>query len=102
MIQRFVTSNPSPRYIKAVATAFKTGSYRDGVKHFGAGKRGDLAATLAAVLLDREATSTVLENDPSKGTIREPMTKIIHLMRALEYTPKPGLGEVALSYVCAA
>jgi cullin-associated NEDD8-dissociated protein 1 len=27
LIQRLVTSNPSPRYVKAVATAFATGSY---------------------------------------------------------------------------
>jgi hypothetical protein len=40
LIQRFVTSNPSPRYVKAVSTAFKTGKHND----FGAGKRGDLAA----------------------------------------------------------
>jgi len=26
-IQRLVTSNPSPRYVKAVADAFRTGSY---------------------------------------------------------------------------
>jgi hypothetical protein len=53
LIQRFVSSNPSPRYIKAVATAFKTGTYA-GAGHtttFGAGKYGDLAATIAAVLL---------------------------------------------------
>ncbi len=27
LIQRFTTSNPKPRYVKAVATAFRTGSY---------------------------------------------------------------------------
>jgi cullin-associated NEDD8-dissociated protein 1 len=36
LIQRFVTSNPSPRYVKAAATAVKTGSYRS----FGCGTRG--------------------------------------------------------------
>ena len=33
MIQRFTTSNPNPRYVKEVATAFRTGTYDD----FGSG-----------------------------------------------------------------
>ena len=94
LIQRFVTSNPSPRYVKAVSTAFKTGKHND----FGAGKRGDLVATLAAVLLDREASSAALDSDSSVDGMREPMTKLIHLMRALEFTPRRGLDEVSLAY----
>jgi hypothetical protein len=30
--------------------------------------------------------------------MREPMTKLIHLMRALEFTPRRGLDEVSLAY----
>ena len=52
-IKRFVTSNPSPRYAEVVATAFKEGEY-DGI---GSGDYGDLSATIAAVLLDRESLS---------------------------------------------
>jgi cullin-associated NEDD8-dissociated protein 1 len=81
MIQRFVTSNPSPRYVKAVATAFKTGSYGT----FGSGTRGDLAATMAAVLLDEEAQSPLVQKDPTYGRVREPVVKFLHLMRAFDF-----------------
>jgi len=80
MIQRFTTSNPKPRYVKAVATAFRTGIY-DGI---GEGKYGDLAATIAAVLLDPEARSINLDADPFKGNLREPLLKMLTLMRGME------------------
>jgi hypothetical protein len=81
LIQRLVTSNPSPRYVEAVAVAFKSGSFGS----FGTGIRGDLAATVAAVLLDDEARSAVLDNDPLVGKIREPLVKVMHMLRALNY-----------------
>ena len=84
LIQRLVTSNPSPRYIESVAIAFKTGRFAD----FGSGLRGDLAATVAAVLLDREARSSVLDHDPLSGKVREPLVKLMHMFRALEYFPE--------------
>jgi len=86
LIQRFTTSNPSPRYIAAVASAFRTGTYpRSGLAFSNA--YGDLGATVAAVLLDREATSPSLDSDPSHGVLREPVLKVTHLLRAMEYTP---------------
>lgn len=86
LIQRFVTSNPSPRYLKAVADAFRSGSYPAAGRAF-SGKYGDLGATLSAVLLDREARSTVLLADPSAGRLHEPILKVMHVMRVLEYSP---------------
>ena len=80
MIQRFTTSNPMPRYVKSVATAFRTGLY-EGI---GSGKYGDLAATIAAVLLDPEARSVNLDADPFKGNLREPLLRVMALMRAME------------------
>ena len=87
LIQRLVTSNPSPRYVHAVVRAFKTGTYLG--KTF-SGKYGDLGATMAAIMLDREARSTVLDADPSNGQLREPWLKLMHLMRAFEYQPNDG------------
>ena len=87
LIQRLVSSNPSPRYIKAVGTAFSTGSY-DGVSY--SGEYGDLAATVAAILLDREARSATLDADPTHGQLREPIVKVIHFMRALEFSSRDG------------
>lgn len=46
LIQRLVTSNPSPQYIARVASAFNDN---------GAGVRGDLKAVTRAILLDSEA-----------------------------------------------
>ena len=90
--QRFGISNPSPRYIKAIATAFKTGLYEveesDSTQSFGSGNYGDLAATFAAVLLDREARSEILDADPTHGSLKEPLLKVIGLMRSLEFRLK--------------
>jgi uncharacterized protein (DUF1800 family) len=55
MIQALVTSNPSPAYVERVALAFSTGSFVANGRSFGQRQRGDLAATVAAVLLDAEA-----------------------------------------------
>jgi len=85
-IQRFGISNPSPRYIEACSTAFKTGSYYSNGIDFGTGAYGDLAATVASIVLDREARSTSVRADVSYGSIREPLLKIISLMRSMEYS----------------
>lgn len=85
LIQRMITSNPGPRYIEVVATAFNTGRYGS----IGSGERGDLAAVSAATFLDREAQSNVLEHDPSHGGLREPLIKVIHILRALELVTPP-------------
>ena len=55
LIQRFTTSNPSPRYVSVVADAFRTGMHGG---HTYSGAYGDLGATVAAVLSDREARAT--------------------------------------------
>ena len=88
IIQRMVTSNPSPRYVHSVATAFATGSY-GGIRY--SGEYGDMAATIAAVLLDREARATTLEMDPGHGQIREPLMKVLHVLRSLEFEAVSGM-----------
>ena len=51
-----------------------------------------MAATVAAVLLDREARSSLLDLEPTHGQLREPIIRVLHLMRSLEYAPtRPGL-----------
>ncbi len=91
MIQRLVLSNPSPRYIKTVATAFKSGIYESMGKSFGTGNYGDLAATFAAIYLDREARIVLLDDDPSTGMIREPLIKVMSLLRSMKYVPNKQL-----------
>jgi uncharacterized protein (DUF1800 family) len=79
LIQRLVTSNPSPAYVGRVAQAFNTGRYQSGAYTVGSGQRGDLKATVAAILLDTEAR-TVPTSNP--GKTREPVLTLAQWMRA--------------------
>jgi cullin-associated NEDD8-dissociated protein 1 len=93
LIQRLVSSNPSPRYVAAVSAAFRTGSYGN-VTY--SGEYGDLGAMVAAIVLDAEARSLVLTADPTHGGLREPLLKLLHVMRAMEYVSRAH-AEVQLS-----
>ena len=77
LIQHLVSSNPSPAYVARVANAFTAGRYAS----FGTGQRGDLAATVAAVLLDAEARG----DTPTRtaGKLREPAHMFAGVLRAL-------------------
>jgi uncharacterized protein (DUF1800 family) len=68
MIQRLVTSSPSPAYVARVAGAFNNN---------GAGVRGDLQAVFAAVLFDDEARSPVGLSQNGFGKLREPMLRMV-------------------------
>jgi uncharacterized protein (DUF1800 family) len=89
LIQRFGISNPSPRFLQTVAQAFKTGHYEIpdslALPRFGSGEYGDLAATVAAILLDRESRNVVLDADTSSGGMREPILKIMSMIRSMNY-----------------
>ena len=78
LIQRMTVSNPSPNYISAVSDAFKTGLFNGS----GSGNRGDMTATIKAVLLHPEARERVLAFDPSYGKLREPLIRLMHISRA--------------------
>ncbi|KAH8056390.1 hypothetical protein JL721_9990 [Aureococcus anophagefferens] len=84
---RMVTSNPSPRYVAAVADAFRSGAY-DGRTCSGA--YGDIGAAVAAALSDREARSATILADPTHGRLREPLLKVLHFARAMELSPTGG------------
>lgn len=73
LIQRLVCSNPSPGFIARVASVFRDN---------GSGQRGDLGATLRAILLDPEARSAALAADDGHGALREPLIRFLHLCRA--------------------
>ncbi|MEO1041134.1 MAG: DUF1800 domain-containing protein [Pseudomonadota bacterium] len=81
LIQKLVTSNPSPGYVTRVAAAFTAGTYTlpDG-KTVGEGRRCDMAATAAAILLDEEA-----RGDPPNenfGKLRSPVLRLAQYFRA--------------------
>ncbi|MEX1166957.1 MAG: DUF1800 family protein [Hydrogenophaga sp.] len=77
LIQHLVKSNPSPAYVSRVAQAFNAGQFQG----FGTGQRGDLAATVAAILLDVEARSPV--SNSAAGRLREPALLFTGVLRAL-------------------
>ena len=70
LIQRFVTSNPSPVYVGRVASAFRASG-------------GSLKSTIGAVLLDPEArnATSILRND--FGKVREPILRLSALLRSV-------------------
>ena len=87
LIQRFVKSNPSRAYIRRVSRKFEDN---------GQGVRGDLRATLKAILLDSEAWQSIrirgLRNPhrvevTTRGTevsrLREPVIRYASLLRAV-------------------
>ncbi|MEM7292984.1 MAG: DUF1800 family protein [Pseudomonadota bacterium] len=81
LIQKFTTSDPSPDYVYRVATAFERGQFKSsGGFVFGLGARGDLAATVAAILLD----PIVFDRDASgvnSAKVRDPYLQYLNFMR---------------------
>ncbi len=78
LIQRLVTSNPSPAYVGRVSSAFNDN---------GSGVRGDLKAVIRAILLDSDARDYSRLSIPSHGLVREPYTRYVGMARALEAAP---------------
>jgi len=66
LIQRLVTSHPSPAYVERVAKVFNNN---------GSGVRGDLKAVVKAVLLDTEARAPSAAQRDSFGKLREPVLR---------------------------
>ncbi len=77
LIQRLVTSNPSPGYIYRVASVFADD---------GSGARGNLGAVVKAILLDPEARNPALSAQPGYGKAQEPLIKFIRPMRVFGHT----------------
>jgi len=81
LIQFLVTSNPSSNYVARVAAKFTND---------GAGKRGNLAAVVKAILLDEEARDARwFVGSPAFGRLKEPVHRamaIARLGRLEQYT----------------
>lgn len=69
LIQRLVSSNPSPAYISRVATVFNTAP------------RGNLRNVVKAILMDPEARRPTAMN---AGKVREPLLRLTQLYRAFD------------------
>jgi uncharacterized protein (DUF1501 family)/uncharacterized protein (DUF1800 family) len=87
LIQNMVTSNPSPRFVRKVVRAFRSGAVGD-VKF--SERYGDIGAAVYAILTDREARSPVVLADPGYGMVLDPLVKLMHLTRSLNYQSARG------------
>jgi uncharacterized protein (DUF1800 family) len=81
LIQRLVSSNPSPEYITRVAEAFNG---KD------SGVRGDMKAVLTAILTDPEAATSI--------RVREPFRRFLSLNRSLKASPEDGITYAAAGF----
>ncbi|MCB1575731.1 MAG: DUF1800 family protein, partial [Xanthomonadales bacterium] len=67
LIQRLVTSNPSPGYVRRVAQRFEDD---------GRGVRGNLGAVVRAILFDDEARRGHLDASLTFGKLKEPLLRL--------------------------
>lgn len=84
LIQRMVTSNPSPAYVARISAVFANN---------GKGVRGDLKAVFRAILTDPEARSAKVAQGESFGRLRDPIFRFTNLARGANMqVPGGGLG----------
>ena len=81
LIQRLVTSNPSPASVSRCSAVFVNN---------GSGVRGDLAAVIRTILLDAEARDINTGSSATFGKIREPVIRMTNWMRAFGATSVSG------------
>ena len=90
LIQRLVTSNPSPAYVSRVAGAFNDN---------GSGVRGDMKAVIRAILLDDEARDCDNALNDHFGKLREPFIRYVQVCNALKLTTTSGNYRNAMYYI---
>lgn len=78
LIQKFITSNPSPQYVKDIADIFIDN---------GSGVRGDLGAVVKAMLLHPEARSCESLNSPTQGKLQEPLIRYVEMLKGFDIIP---------------
>jgi uncharacterized protein (DUF1800 family) len=71
MIQQLVTSNPSPTYVREVATAFKNST------------NWDMTVLIKSILLHREARQTTYASSATYGRLKDPYLRVMQAMRAI-------------------
>ncbi len=76
LIQRLVTSNPTPQYVQRVANVFNNDGSVGQV-------RGNLRAVVQAILLDPEARTGQWARPDTYGKLREPLLRLTHFWRAM-------------------
>ena len=88
LIQRLVTSNPTPGYVYRVASVFNDN---------GQGVRGDLKAVVRAILMDYDARVGFVSAQGA-GHQREPVVRVTNLLRAFNASSPSGKYSVRNAY----
>jgi uncharacterized protein (DUF1800 family) len=88
LIQRLVTSNPSPGYVYRVASVFNNN---------GQGVRGDMKAVVRAILMDYDARVPLMSAQ-GLGHEREPVVRLTNLLRAFNASSPSGKFSVRNAY----
>ena len=88
LIQRLVTSNPSPAYVSRVAAVFDNN---------GSGVRGDLGAVVKAILLDPEARAPGAAD--SAGKLKEPLLRLTQLWKTYDAASASGRYPYNFAYI---
>ncbi len=88
LIQRLVTSNPSPAYVGRISAVFAND---------GTGVRGNLAAVVQAILTDPEAVTP--GTAPTAGKLREPILRVTNLWRAFSAIDAAGMAQDQLEFI---
>eukprot|EP00804_Cyclotella_cryptica_P019763 CCRYP_009664-RA/>CCRYP_009664-RA protein AED:0.11 eAED:0.11 QI:135/1/0.94/1/1/1/17/0/2177 len=90
--KHFGYSNPSPQHVLGCSNAYKSGVFTwsnpadsSDTISFGGGKRGDMQAVSASILLSNDALSATLDSDPTFGGLKEPLHKLMQIMRSLDF-----------------
>ena len=88
LIQRLVTSNPSPGYVARVSAVFDNN---------GSGVRGDMAAVIKGILLDDEARPDLpMEID---GKLKEPLLRLTQFWRSYDAASVSGRYPINYAYI---
>lgn len=90
LIQRLVTSNPTPGYIQRVANVFVNN---------GQGVRGDMKAIIKAILLDPEAKACKNGENEAYGSLREPFFRYVQINKAFDASTLSGNYRNDMDYV---
>jgi uncharacterized protein (DUF1800 family) len=90
LIQRLISSNPSPAFIQRIATVFNNN---------GSGVRGDLKSVIRAILLDPEARNCCGDATDAFGKLREPFVRYMNLIKGLNLTATGGIFRNAMARV---
>ena len=88
LIQRLVTSNPSPGYIARVAAVFGDN---------GSGVRGDLGAVVKAILLDTEARTA--NSTETRGKLKEPLLRLTQFWKNYDAASASGRYPYNFAYI---